>query len=134
LRGMIAANGGMPSTPEHNKAPDFAASNPGLDYASAGNSITSWHDPQEHELTWGNTNGPFPDDAYHQSLVAMGQVTPPRSTTIKNFGGSMPMSSLQSPHGEESDTSGLSVADLCYLTQQNQILMDQSHKRSDGPN
>jgi hypothetical protein len=101
---------------------------------SAGNSVTSWQDSREQQLLWGNTIGSFPDDVYHQSLAATGQITPPRSTAVKNLGNNMPTSSLQSPHGEESDTSGLSVADLCYLTQQNQIFMEQSHKGNDGSN
>lgn len=138
LRGMMAATGGMPPSPDtdHNKAAqEFPGSGShGLDFASVGNSVTSWHDPQEQELTWGNTSATYAaEQAYHD---AMGQVTPPRSSNIKNLhGGGGGMSNLQSPLGEESDTSGLSVADLCYLTQQNHILMDQSHKPGpkDGP-
>jgi len=106
---------------------------------SPGASIHSWNSPHltQHELmAWPNTNSPTSRDgmSVHPSPIESGsgyysnhffQVTPPgmqrnsphRATQHQRQRGQ-----------EEADSSGLSAADLCYLTQQNRILLQSQGK------
>jgi len=110
---------------------------------SPGASIHSWNSPHptQHELmAWPNTNTPPSRDgmSVHPSPIGSGsgyysnhffQVTPPgmqrnsphRATQHQRQRG------MHAPQ-DEADTSGLSAADLCYLTQQNRILLQSQGK------
>jgi hypothetical protein len=122
--------------------------------ASSGASVSSWNDQHEHDLMLGGMSATSsigsptcaqgsPNESF-RSLAnnCFGQVTPPgRMRPITNRGShhQRPQELMRLPYAhasqleEEADTSGLSVADLCYLTQQNRILLSQAHRRADFP-
>jgi hypothetical protein len=124
---MAMTNAMEPLTPVrsvHSPAPNTSplpfhaslANSPSLGYNSSNVSLSSFGATHE-ELMWGT--GPF-SSLHHraESLGASGgHVTPPSSRQF-----------YQSTRSESQheDTSGLSAADLCYLTHQNRVLLHQA--------
>lgn len=112
--------------------------------SSSGASISSWNDHQDQDLMWGGmsaTSSVGSPTGTHWSTSEsftntnfFGQVTPPgRMRPMPNAGGLLqrPNERMQLPYEHSTPfSSGLSVADLCYLTQQNRILLSQAHSRS----
>lgn len=75
--------------------------------------------------SWGsNKHDMLMFDSFENSRAG-GQVTPPGSSFFPKPPAVVSSSAGRSQH----DSRGLSVADLCYLTQQNRILLDQVKKR-----
>lgn len=126
---------------------------------SAGNSISSWNDQPDHDILWSsgsllNTNhhhggysphgSPggfhhFPRHLQHPPQhpynpppqTPFGQVTPPEGgrPLVPRRTGEM-MRNVPPMPPPLPDGSGLSPADLNYLTHQNRILLDQAHSRT----
>jgi hypothetical protein len=120
---------------------------------SSSSSVTSWMEQNEYEQ-WGNLTSSYclGDDRAGQRFP-LGHVTPPSHRTIslrlnggRSGGGydtidsvgnqvrnsgkaSMKEGNDMNCHNDD-DKTGLSAADLCYLTQQNIILLDDAQKRA----
>lgn len=101
--------------------------------ASPGESINSWHEPRDQDLSNSPSTKQSLMNSHHHHVNEYGttassfyQVTPPGAQRLTPPGvrGSMPA-------GQDDDGKGLSVADLQYLTRQNQILM--SSQEQPGP-
>jgi hypothetical protein len=115
-------------------------------------SVGSWHDRHEQDFAWGamsasssSAGSPhahsaplFAPDGYRmQQQQGMhisntySQVTPPthvRNTPSNRASFPRNPSLTNILYQEETDKSGLSLADLAYLTNQNRILLSQAHK------
>jgi hypothetical protein len=124
--------------------------------APSGTSLSSWNDHDDPDLMWSggmSTTSSVASPSMSHADNCMGsfasqcfsQVTPPgRLRMVPNSsrgnGGYMhhprQQDMMRAPYGlnsfeDSADSSGLSVADLCYLTQQNRILLSQAHRRND---
>lgn len=91
---------------------------------SSGNSVSSWsNEHPDSEFMWMATSFNQPPPG------AFGQVTPPSARPIKTRSseGMSHSASSSSSSLMDFDTSGLSAADLCYLTRQNRILLSQTN-------
>ena len=134
-----------PSTPNRNSPAPFSASplalnapislggqlgnSPSLQLGSSNNSLSSWAAAQDDFAMAGGNQYFSPLDARSSSALQLdlptsssGQVTPPARRQLY-------ASPIASSAGvQQEDSSGLSVADLCYLTQQNRILLQQARK------
>jgi hypothetical protein len=120
----------------------------GIQRTPSGNSLSSWNDHHDQDLMWGGQSVGSPTTTHGQwhqtdhfptlqNANSFGHVTPPggpiRSSSVHLLPQQDP---IHLPfHGsdvfdEGVDDSGLSAADLCYLTQQNRILL--SHATPDG--
>lgn len=129
---------------------------------SAGNSISSWTDQPDNDILWGSSilnsghgfspqaspggfhfptssRGGFPHQhPQHTSSSAFGQVTPPENgrplIPPRGRAGDMMRSvpPMPPPVPNGVDGSGLSPADLSYLTHQNRILLDQARTGSEA--
>ena len=122
-----------------------------LERTPSGHSLCSWNDQQDQDMVWssGQILGSPPSGGYekwHQTgnfpiVSNNGNVTPlgapirpgtaalhliPRRDQLR-----LPFNSADM-YDEGIDDSGLSAADLCYLTQQNQILLTHSNGRQDA--
>ena len=124
-----------------------------LERTSSGHSLSSWNDHQDHDMMWGSgqsvgspTSGG--QEKWHQTdaflaasnLNVFGHVTPPggpqRPSSSVHLVSRRDQLRLPFDNGdmydEGIDDSGLSAADLCYLTQQNRILLTHSNGRQDA--
>ena len=124
-----------------------------LERTSSGHSLSSWNDQQDQDMMWSSgqslgspTSGGH--DKWHQtesfpvvSNNGFGHVTPPGGP-IRSGVAALHLvprrDQLRLPfdnadmYDEGIDESGLSAADLCYLTQQNRILLTHSNGRQDA--
>lgn len=125
-----------------------------LHRAASGASLSSWNETEEQDLMWGGgmsggSSIASPGDGYNAGAARLAnqsfsQVTPPgrlrpiprvRNSNIYGHH-SRQQSNVRAPFGlhnfeETVDSTGLSVADLCYLTQQNRILLSQARRCED---
>jgi HSF-type DNA-binding len=121
----------------------------GMQRTPSGNSLSSWNEHQDQDLMWGGQSVGSPttgNGLWHQTdhfpcipnVNSFGHVTPPGGPMRPNMNSVhlLPrQDQIHLPfHGSDVfdgvDDSGLSAADLCYLTQQNRILL--SHATPDG--
>jgi hypothetical protein len=81
---------------------------------------------QESLSSWGSSrHDMLMFDPFDNFRAGQGQVTPPGSS----FFATPPTIASSSAGRAQHEARGLSVADLCYLTQQNRILLDQVSKK-----
>jgi HSF-type DNA-binding len=121
----------------------------------SGNSLSSWNDQQDSDLMWGGHSVGSPSSGagqWHQTepfrsfanVNGFGQVTPPGGPDGIAYPNKATIQ-LQPRHehirlpfngmgmrDDGIDDTGLSAADLCYLTQQNRILLSQAQGRPDS--
>lgn len=124
-----------------------------LERTSSGHSLSSWNDQQEQDMMWSSGQSLGSPTAgghekWHQTEAypvvsntnGFGHVTPPGGPLRTGSSAShlLPRrDQLRLPfdnadvYDESIDDSGLSAADLCYLTQQNRILLTHSNGRQD---
>ena len=131
-----------PNFPGARELVDMSASSPGNE------SIHSWNEPCDQELLWeGTPNCSInPSPPTRQEILMGGfntpsnyyQVTPPLQRRPSPHSGSgsgrnmppMPYRRQLDDGNGDDDGGGLSVADLCYLTEQNRILLQAQGKLS----
>jgi hypothetical protein len=144
---------GIRTPVDYTDGPDSFGS---LRRAPSGTSLSSWNDHDDPDLMWSggmSTTSSVASPSMSHADTYMGsfanqcfsQVTPPgrlrmMPNSSRGNGGYMhhprQQDMMRAPYGlnsfeDSADSSGLSVADLCYLTQQNRILLSQAHRRND---
>ena len=117
-----------------------------LERTSSGHSLSSWNDQNDQDMMWGSGHSLGSPNKWHQtesfpvSNHGFGHVTPPGGP-VRSGTAALHLvprrDQLRLPfdgadmYSEGIDDSGLSAADLCYLTQQNRILLTHSNGRQD---